>query len=107
MHSRTSGCAAKWCESNDRHPRPHRKAPWWAWKVGTCSVSDDAWFVPDFNSPEHGERLKRELSYDTMAAGDTWDVGIDIDQRPAGRPALALLIAFLEAKMEMENGNGN
>lgn len=79
-----------------------RELPGWAWKVGTCSVSDDAWLVPDFNSPEHGERLKRELSYDTMVSGDTWDVGIDIDQRPAGRPAIALLIAFLEAKMEME-----
>ena len=78
-----------------------RDLPGWAWKVGTCSVSDDAWLVPDFNSPEHGDRLRNELGYATMKAGDVFDVGIDIDLRPSGRPAIALLIAFLEAKMEI------
>lgn len=77
-----------------------RELPGWAWKVGTCSVSDDAWLVPDFNSPEHGERLRHELGYATMKAGDVFDVGIDIDLRPSGRPAIALLIAFLEAKKD-------
>jgi len=80
-----------------------RELPGWAWKVGTCCVSDDAWLVPDFNSPVHGERLKRELPFDTLKAGDLWDIGIDIDQRPSGRPAIALLLAALTAIKEKRN----
>ncbi|TIX28897.1 hypothetical protein [Mesorhizobium sp.] len=34
-----------------------RILPGFAWKVGTCCVSDDAWVVPDLNCPVHGERL--------------------------------------------------
>jgi hypothetical protein len=26
----------------------------WAWGVGCCCVSDDAWITPDYNSPIHG-----------------------------------------------------
>lgn len=80
-----------------------RELPGWAWKVGTCCVSDDAWLVPDFNSPVHGERLKRELPFDAMKAGDLWDTGIDIDQRPSGRPAIALLLAAITAIKEKRN----
>lgn len=74
-----------------------RVLPGWMWKLGTCSVSDDAWVAPDFNSPAHGERLKRELNYNSMKAGDPLDVGFDIDQRPPGREAIALCRAVLEA----------
>ena len=71
--------------------------PGWMWKVGTCCVSDDAWLSPDFNCPIHGERLKAELGYDRIKAGDPLDTGVDIDLRPPGRPAIALCIALLEA----------
>lgn len=74
--------------------------PGWAWKVGTCSVSDDAWIVPDFNDPVHGERLKREIG--PFKIGSIWDYGIDIDRRPSGQPALALCLAFLKAYKAMK-----
>ncbi|WP_129610007.1 hypothetical protein [Rhodoplanes serenus] len=71
----------------------------WVWKVGTCCVSDDAWVVPDWNSPVHGARLRRELG--EPASGSIWDSGIDVDLRPSGRPAIALCIAALKAHQAM------
>lgn len=69
------------------------KLPGWAWKVGTCCVSDDGWVVPDFNCPVHGERLRKQFG--DFAAGSPEDTGIDVDKRPSGNPAIALLAAFL------------
>lgn len=74
--------------------------PGFAWKVGTCHVSDDAWVVPDLNCPVHGQRLRKQ--FEPLQRGSIWDMGIDIDQRPAGRPAIALCIAALTARMEMK-----
>lgn len=68
----------------------------WAWKCGTCCISDDAWCVPDYNSPLHGERLRKELG--SPVHGGIFDTGIDIDQRPPGRVAIALCIAALKAR---------
>lgn len=65
--------------------------PGWAWKVGTCCVSDDAWICPDHNHPIHGERLKAEFP---PVSGSIWDCGVDIDLRPPGRTAIALCIAY-------------
>jgi hypothetical protein len=67
-----------------------------AWKIGTCCVSDDAWVVPDYNSPIHGDRLRKELGEPVY--GSIWDNGIDVDQRPPGRVAIALCIAALKAR---------
>lgn len=78
--------------------------PGWAWKVGTCCVSDDAWVTPDFNSPIHGERLKRE--FPDLKAGSVFDTGVDIDLRPSGRPAIALCIAVLTALKAKQMGVG-
>jgi hypothetical protein len=83
-----------------------RALPGWAWKVGTCCVSDDAWLTPDFNSPAHGERLKKQFGYDTMKAGTIWDVGIDVDRRPSGHPQLALLEALLLALLHQASEKG-
>ena len=69
--------------------------PGYAWKVGTCCVSDDAWVVPDFNCPIHGERLRAE--YGEIEWGSIWDTGIDIDRRPSGNVCLALLDAIVSA----------
>ena len=77
-----------------------RVLPGFAWKVGTCCVSDDAWVAPDFNHPVHGARLRAEIGPITI--GSPWDSGFDIDRRPSGLPALALLAAFLRAKIAME-----
>ena len=67
--------------------------PGWAWKIGTCSVSDDAWLCPDYNDPAHRERLIAELG-EPVDNTDWRDAGIDIDRRPPGNVELALLEAF-------------
>lgn len=74
--------------------------PGYAWKVGTCCVSDDAWVVPDFNCPVHGERLRAE--YGEIEWGSIWDTGIDIDRRPSGNVCLALLDAIISALIAQE-----
>jgi len=83
----------------------------WGWSVCRCCVSDDARVWPDYNSPEHGERLRREFPLpaerypETNARGATeltwgpYDEGFDIDRRPPGNVALALCQAILEAKI--------
>lgn len=72
-----------------------RVLPGWSWRVATCCVSDDAWVQPDFNCPVHGERLKREFREDI-----DWVELTDVDLRPSGRPAIALVIAALRALQE-------
>lgn len=69
--------------------------PGWWWKVGTCSVSDDACIAPDFNSPIHGDRLQAQ--FPNVVPGSELDAGFDVDRRPAGNPALALLESLLRA----------
>jgi hypothetical protein len=76
--------------------------PGWGWQVGTCCVSDDALLFPDFNSPAHGERLKAELDYANMKAGDILDSGVDIARAPSGQPALAVLEALVTALIHLE-----
>ncbi len=85
-----------------------RVLPGWVWRVCSCCVSDDAWIAPDYNCPEHGERLKEEFPlpaerYADPETGDmTWgpfDSGFDIDRRPPGNPASALIEAILQAKI--------
>lgn len=73
--------------------------PGWSWKVGTCCVSDDAWLAPDYNSPVHGERLRREFPIRPHEDGcGGWLV--DVDQRPPHSVAKALTLAVLMAKKE-------
>ena len=88
-----------------------RVLPGWGLSVCRCCVSDDARVWPDYNCPEHGERLKREFPLpaerypETNARGATeltwgpFDEGFDIDRRPPGNVALALCQAILEAKL--------
>ena len=65
--------------------------PGWWWKVGTCYLSDDAGIGPDYNDPKHRERLLREFP------PELFDGKIDIDRRPAGDLAAALVDAYNEA----------
>lgn len=76
-----------------------RVLPGWGWRVATCSVSDDAWVFPDFNSPVSGNRLKASFREDLDWAGIT-----DVDLRPSGRGAIALCIAVLKAKKYVSEG---
>lgn len=75
-----------------------RILPGFAWKIGTCCVSDDAWVVPDLNCPVHGERLMKQ--YGKVEVGSIWDAGVDIDLRPSGTPAIALCLAVVTAYAE-------
>lgn len=70
-----------------------RMLPGWWWKVGTCCVSDDACCAPDYNDPEHSERLHRDFPLDKMPdhLRELFDGGFDIDRRPSGSLPLALL----------------
>jgi hypothetical protein len=74
--------------------------PGWSWRVAECSVSDDAWVMPDFNCPEHGARLTSQLCQATDWAGIT-----DVDLRPSGRSAVALCISMLKAWKAVNDGS--
>lgn len=69
-----------------------RVLPGWSYRVARCAVSDDAWVIPDFNCPIHGERLRAELRQDI-----DWSDLTDVDLRPSGREATALCISILKA----------
>ena len=68
--------------------------PGWWFQVGTCGLSDDARCAPDFNNPTNGADLERRFD----PAVD-WAALTDVDQRPSGNLARALLIAILKALM--------
>jgi hypothetical protein len=72
-----------------------RVLPGWWYSIGTCCVSDDACIAPDFNSPDHGERLRREIG--EFGAESEWDAAFDVDRRPPGNLPLALIEAILRA----------
>ncbi|MFT4098456.1 MAG: hypothetical protein QM651_15165 [Rhodoblastus sp.] len=73
--------------------------PGWWWKCGTCSVSDDACIAPDYNSPIHGKRLHREFP---LVLASPFDEGFDVDRRPSGNVAIALLESLFEALVYIE-----
>ncbi len=90
--------AAYWCCSLDAAKALHEAVlPGWGWRICQCYLSDDAAVFPDFNCPEHGDRLKRQLDESV----DWFDL-TDVDQRPAGNPARAWLIAILKSLIEQE-----
>ena len=75
----------------------HAVLPGWAYRIGYCSVSDDAAVFPDFNCPDHGERLRA-----TLDEGRDWFGDMDVDQRPPGNPARAWLLSILRALAAQE-----
>ncbi|HEU4986843.1 MAG TPA: hypothetical protein VFT89_07240 [Rhizobiaceae bacterium] len=78
--------------------------PGWTWRVATCSVSDDAWAIPDFNHPVHGERLLQDFGQVEGDPSSYWQDITDVDLRPSGRPAIALVLATLRALRAKEEG---
>lgn len=74
--------------------------PGWWWKVGTCCVSDDACIAPDYNNPAHSERLHQEFPLDKLP--EEFDAGFDVDRRPPGNVARALLESLLLALIAIE-----
>ncbi len=77
----------------------HYLLPGWGWRGGTCWLSDDAFVFADFNCPVHGQRLRAAVP--EKINGEEWAEFTDIDYRPAGNPARALLIATLVAYREL------
>lgn len=74
-----------------------QELPGWWWRVGTCYLSDDAALGPDYNDPQHRERLLQEFPT------EIFDGTIDIDRRPSGDLAAALLDALNEARELIAN----
>lgn len=70
------------------------KLPGWVWRLCRCSVSDDAWLMPDFNNPDNGPLLNQlwPECVDPLDDGP----GLDASFSPAGRPALGLVAVFLD-----------
>ena len=75
--------------------------PGWGWRVGTCYLSDDAFVFPDFNCPISGPKL-RLAGVPRLINGQEWSEFTDIDQRPAGNVARALLRSVLKALVAIE-----
>ena len=70
--------------------------PGWGWRVGTCSVSDDAWLFPDTNHPILGAGLAKKYAH--LHDPVEWFLEkTDVDLRPQGRQALAMCISLLLA----------
>ncbi len=65
--------------------------PGWAWRTCQCYLSTDAWLFPDYNNPQHRERLL--AAYPPAI----WDnrAEIDLDIRPPISSAGALCAALL------------
>lgn len=74
----------------------YQSMPGFCYRVGECCVSDDAWVIPDFNHPEHGARLQEIFPDECKRDPVEW-MGSDVDQRPSGRPAIALCRSILLA----------
>lgn len=77
----------------------NRVLPGWWWKVIQCSVSDDAWVCPDYNSPVHGPRLFKQFPPDACPEFETH---FDLDRRPAGTIAIALCQSVFMACCKIE-----
>ncbi len=74
--------------------------PGWYWRVAECHLSSDAWVAPDFNCTTHGARLQEEVP--PMIHGEDWHSFTDVDVRPSGNPARALLISALIALIALD-----
>lgn len=79
----------------------HKTLPGWVWRLCECSVSDDAWLMPDMNHPEHGATFQATWPdcKDPLDDGP----GLDMSFSPAGRPALSLAAVFIEVQLALRN----
>ncbi|MDH3740291.1 MAG: hypothetical protein OER56_01720 [Hyphomicrobiales bacterium] len=77
-----------------------RVLPGWTWRVASCSVSDDAWIIPDFNHPLYGQNF-RDFWPEECQRDPIEYLSADVDRRPPGNPALAILESMLIAMIDM------
>lgn len=74
--------------------------PGFWWRGGTCSLSSEVIMAPDYNDPEHGERLMAEYPPKL----EHWNAGIEVELRPGSdaafcRAFLAVMIRIKLAKL--------
>jgi hypothetical protein len=87
-----------------------RTLPGWMYRLASCSVSDDAWVCPDFNHPTYGAALMSRYggAFGGRDPAEAIIEATDVDRRPAGQPALALIEAILLGIIiTQETPNGN
>lgn len=70
--------------------------PGFSYRIAECSVSDDAWVIPDFNDPRYGAKLMDVFPDECKRDPTEW-MGTDVDQRPPGRPSIALSLSLMLA----------
>src|SRR5690242_9385875 len=80
--------------------------PGFWWRGGTCALSSEVIMAPDYNHPEHGERLKAEYPPEL----EHWNAGIEVELRPGSdgafcRAFLAVLIRIKLAKLGVFPGD--
>jgi hypothetical protein len=78
----------------------HMAFPGWCYRLAECSVSDDAWVVPDFNHPQHGHEFQRTFPAECQRDPVEW-FGTDVDLRPSGRPAQAFCLSMMIAHKKL------
>ena len=74
--------------------------PGFWWRGGTCALSSEVIIAPDYNDPEHGERLMAEYPPEL----EHWNAGIEVELRPGSdaafcRAFLAVMIRIKLAKL--------
>lgn len=74
--------------------------PGFWWRGGTCALSSEVIMAPDYNDPEHGERLKAEYPPEL----EHWNSGIEVELRPGSdlafcRAFTAVMIRIKLAKL--------
>jgi hypothetical protein len=78
----------------------HMAFPGWCYRLAECSVSDDAWVVPDFSHPQHGHQFQRTFPAECQRDPVEW-FGSDVDLRPSGRPAQAFCLSMMIAHKKL------
>lgn len=79
----------------------HTALPGWIWRMASCSVSDDAWVIPDFNHPIYGRKLRKKWPSECQKDPVTY-LGTDVDRRPPGHPQIALLESIFRALIKKD-----
>lgn len=79
--------------------------PGFWWRGGTCALSSEVIMAPDYNDPEHGQRLKAEYPPEH----EHWNAGIEVELRPGSdvafcRAFLAVMIRIKLAKLGLFPG---
>lgn len=77
-----------------------QQLPGWSWRACQCSVTDDAWLMPDFGHPDHGAAFQARWPdcRDPLEDGP----GLDISTVPQPRGAMAMLACLIEVLDALE-----